>query len=261
MIIEHRTRDKHQYADSLSKKTEFYERLEEKQSSQAEIKDGFSFLDKETYDKLPLTKWLDKSRHPITGHPEIPVETAAEIKVLARGDPVPLDLLVRSSLVQQELTRLGINSIALLNRTVNVAPDVMGKLGDLLDREGDRYDRDWMETIQRLTITERTEKRQVTIRSRDVDRDCRSTVNQLVNSMPWMSCSGLRSQNVGHRPRYKPLKNSGLSRNPASREKYNLRMQGKSTNRAWIVHSGTKPCPESQALSSPYRTTFPGRQC
>ena len=184
MIIEHRTRDKHQNADSLSKKTEFYERLEEKQANQSEIKDGFSFLDKETYDKLPLTRWLDKSGHPIPGHPDLPVETAAEIKLLARGEPVPLDLLVRSNLVQQELTRLGINSVALLNRTVNVAPEVMGKLRDLLDREVDRHDREWMETMQRLTVTERTEKRPVPIRSRGVERDCRSIVNQLVSSMP-----------------------------------------------------------------------------
>ena len=184
MIIEHRTRDKHQNADSLSKKTEFYERLEEKQANQSEIKDGFSFLDKETYDKLPLTKWLDKSGHPIPGHPDLPVETAAEIKLLARDEPVPLDLLVRSNLVQQELTRLGINSIALLNRTVNVARDVMGKLRDLLDREVDRHDREWMETMQRLTVTERIEKRPVSIRSRGVERDCRSIVNQLVSSMP-----------------------------------------------------------------------------
>ena len=184
MIIEHRTRDKHQNADSLSKKTEFYERLEDKQANQSEIKDGFSFLDKETYDKLPLTRWLDKSGHPIPGHPDLPVETAAEIKLLARGDPVPLDLLVRSNLVQQELTRLGINSMALLNRTVNVAPDVMGKLRELLDREVDRHDREWMETMQRLTVTERTEKRPVSIRSRGVERDCRSIVNQLVSSMP-----------------------------------------------------------------------------
>ena len=141
MIIEHRTIDKHQNADSLSKKTEFYARLEEKEAKQAEIKDGFSFLDKETYDKLPVTRWLDKSGHPIPGYPELPLGTAAEIKVLARGNPVPLDLLVRSNLVQQELTRLGINSIAPLNRTVNVAPDVMGKLCDLLDRELDRHDR------------------------------------------------------------------------------------------------------------------------
>ena len=184
MIIEHRTRYKHQNADSLSKKTELYERLEEKQAKQSEIKDGFSFLDKETYDKLPLTRWLDKSGHPIPGHPDLPVETAAEIKLLARGEPVPLDLLVRSNLVQQELTRLGINSMALLNRTVNVAPDVMGKLRDLLDREVDRHDREWRETMQRLTVTKRTEKRPVSIRSRGVERDCRSIVNQLVSSMP-----------------------------------------------------------------------------
>ena len=148
MIIEHRTGDKHQNTDSLSKKTEFYERLEEKQANQAEIKDAFSLLDKETYDKLPLTRWLDKSGHPIPGHPDLPVETAAEIKVLARGERFPLDLLVRFNLVQQELTRLGINSIALLNRTVKVAPDVMGKLRDLLDREVDRHDREWMETME-----------------------------------------------------------------------------------------------------------------
>ena len=184
MIIENRTRDKHQNADSLRKKTEFYERLEEKQANQSEINDGFSFLDKETYDKLPLTRWLDKSGHPVPGHPDLPVETAAEIKVLASSEPVPLDLLVRSNLVQQELTRMGINSKALLNRTVNVAPDVMGKLRDLLDREVDRHDREWMETMQRLTVTEKTEKRPVSIRSRGVERDCISIVNQLVSSMP-----------------------------------------------------------------------------
>ena len=85
MIIEHRTRDKHQNADSPSKKTEFYERLEEKQANQSEIKDGFSFLDEETYDKLPLTRWLDKSGHPIPGHPDLPVETAAENKGFSQG--------------------------------------------------------------------------------------------------------------------------------------------------------------------------------
>ena len=65
-----------------------------------------------------------------------------------------------------------------------MAPDIMGKLRDLLDREVDRHDREWMETMQRLTVTERTEKRPVSIRSRGVERDCRSIVNQLVSSMP-----------------------------------------------------------------------------
>ena len=48
MIIEHRMRDKHQNADSLSQKTEFFERLEQRQANQAEKKEGFSFMDKET---------------------------------------------------------------------------------------------------------------------------------------------------------------------------------------------------------------------
>ena len=65
-----------------------------------------------------------------------------------------------------------------------MAPDVTGKLCDLLDRELDRHDREWMETMQRLTVTERTEKRPVSIRSRGVERDCRSIVNQLVSSRP-----------------------------------------------------------------------------
>ena len=65
-----------------------------------------------------------------------------------------------------------------------MAPDVMGKLRDLLDREVNRHDREWMETMQRLTVTEKTEKRPVIIRSRGVERDCRLIVNQLVSSMP-----------------------------------------------------------------------------
>ena len=83
MIIEHRRCDKHQNADSLSKKTEFYGRLEQKQAIQAEIKEGFSFLNKKTYEALPLTRWLDKSGHPIPGHAELPVKKAAEIKILS----------------------------------------------------------------------------------------------------------------------------------------------------------------------------------
>ena len=47
------------------------------------------------------------------GHPELPVEKAAEIKFLSREDPFPLDLLLRSNLVQQELSRMNINSLSL----------------------------------------------------------------------------------------------------------------------------------------------------
>ena len=86
------------------------------------IKKVFSFLGKETYEALPLTSWLDKSRHQIPGHPELPVEEALEIKIFSKKDPVTLDLSQRSKLVQQELSRMIINSLSLLDKTVQVTP-------------------------------------------------------------------------------------------------------------------------------------------
>ena len=78
MMIEHRTRDKHQNADSSSKKTEFYERQKQREADRPEIKEGFSFMDKETFDTLPLTSWLDNSGKPIEDHPELPIEHEAK---------------------------------------------------------------------------------------------------------------------------------------------------------------------------------------
>ena len=155
MIIEHRMRDKHQNADSLSKKTEFYERLEQKQANQAEIKDGFSFLDKETSEALPLTRWFDKTRQPIPGHPELPVEKAAEIKILSKKDPEPLNLLLRSSLVQQELSRMNINSLSIFDKIVQVTPQVMRMLGGLLEREVTRDDPEWAAAMASLAVCEK----------------------------------------------------------------------------------------------------------
>ena len=184
MIIENRMRDKHQNADSLSKKTEFYEKLEQKQANQAEIKEGFSFLDKETYEALPLTRWLDKSGHPIPGHPELPVEKAAEIKILSKGDPVPLDLLLRSNLVQKELSRMNINSLSLLDKTVQVTPQVMRMLGGLLEREVTRDDPEWTAAVASLTVREKVKIMPSRRQHEKNERDCRTIVQQLVSSIP-----------------------------------------------------------------------------
>ena len=53
MITEHKMRNKHQNADSLSKKTEFYERLEQKQANQAEIRRDFRFWTKKLMKRFP----------------------------------------------------------------------------------------------------------------------------------------------------------------------------------------------------------------
>ena len=171
-------RYKHQNADSLSKKTEFYERLEQKQANQAEVKERFSFLDNETYEALPLTRWLDKSGHPIPGHPELPVEKAAEIQILSKKDPVLLDLLLRSNLVQQELSRMNINSLSLLDKTVQVTPQVMRMLGGLLEREVTRDDPEWAAAMASLTVSEKVKIMPSRRQHKENERDYRTIVHQ-----------------------------------------------------------------------------------
>ena len=102
MIIEHRTRDKHQNADSLSKKTEFYERQEQREADKQEIKDGFSFMDKETCDSLPLTRWFDKSSKPIEDHPELPKERPEKI-ILKKTRGMPMGIMLKSKIVRETL--------------------------------------------------------------------------------------------------------------------------------------------------------------
>ena len=106
MIIEHRTREKHQNADNLSKKTEFYERQEQREADRPEIKDGFSFMDKETYYSLPLTRWLDKSGKPIEDHPELPKETP-EKTILKKNQGMPIGIMLKSKIVRETLKAKG----------------------------------------------------------------------------------------------------------------------------------------------------------
>ena len=78
---------------------------------------------------------MDESGHPTPGSPELQVEKAAEIKILSKKDPVLLDQLLRLKLVQQELSRMNINSLLLLDKTLQVTPQVLRMLVELLERE------------------------------------------------------------------------------------------------------------------------------
>ena len=106
MIIEHRTRDKHQNADSLSKKTEFYERQEQREADRPEIKDGFSFMDNKMYDSIPLTRWLDKSGNPIEDHPDLPKEPP-EKTFLKKTRGMPIGIMLKSKMVRETLKAKG----------------------------------------------------------------------------------------------------------------------------------------------------------
>ena len=68
----------------------------------------------------------------------IPLITEGESngkKILSKKEPVPLDLLLRSNLVQQEHSRTNTNSLSLLDKMVQVTSQVMRMLGELLERE------------------------------------------------------------------------------------------------------------------------------
>ena len=53
MVIQHRTRNHHTNADGLSKKTEYYQRVEARPMGDKAV--GFQFLSQEAYDALPDT--------------------------------------------------------------------------------------------------------------------------------------------------------------------------------------------------------------
>ena len=127
---------------------------------------------------------MDKSGHPIPGHPELSVEKAAEIKILSKEDPVPLDLLLRSNLVQQELSHMNINSLSLLDKTVQVTPQVMRMLGGLLEREVTRDDPEWTAAVASFTVREKVKIMPSRRQHEENERDCRTIVQQLVSSIP-----------------------------------------------------------------------------
>ena len=131
-----------------------------------------------------MTRWLDTSGHPIPGHPELPVEKAAELKILSKKDPVPLDLLLRLNLVQQELSSMNINSLSLLDKTVQVKPQVMRMLGGLLEREVTRDDPEWAAAVASLTVSEKVKIMPSKGQHKKNERDCRTIVQQLVSSKP-----------------------------------------------------------------------------
>ena len=127
---------------------------------------------------------MDKCGHPIPGHPELPVEKAAEIKILSKEDPVPLDLLLRSNLVQQELFRMNINNLSLLDKTVQVTPQVMRMLGGLFEREVTRDDPEWTAAVASLTVREKVTIMPSRPQHEENERDCRTKVQHLVSSIP-----------------------------------------------------------------------------
>ena len=95
-----------------------------------------------------------------------------------------LDLLLRSNLVQQEFSRMNNNSLSLLDKTVQVTPQVKRMLGGYLGREVTRDDPEWAAAMASLTVCEKVKIMPSRRQHKENERDCRTIVQQLVSSIP-----------------------------------------------------------------------------
>ena len=84
-----------------------------------------------------------------------------------------MDLLLHSNVVQQELSRKNINSLSLLDKTVQVTSQVMRMLGGLLEREVTRDDLEWVAAMASLTISEKVRIKPSRRQHKENERDCR----------------------------------------------------------------------------------------
>ena len=60
----------------------------------------------ETYNSLPLTRWLDKSGKPIQDHPELPKEPP-EKTILKRTLGMPMEIILKSKILRETLKAKG----------------------------------------------------------------------------------------------------------------------------------------------------------
>ena len=127
---------------------------------------------------------VGKTGHPIPGHPELSVEKGAEIKVLSKRDPVPLDLVLYSNKFREELSRMNINSLWLLEKTVQVTPQVMRMPGGFLEREVTRDDPEWTAATASLSVSEKVRIKPSRRQHRENENYCMTVVHQLVSSIP-----------------------------------------------------------------------------
>ena len=80
-----------------------------------------------------------------------------------------------------------INSLSLLNKTVQVTPQVMRMLDGLLEREVIRDDPEWAAAMASLTACEKVKIMPSRRQHKENERDCRTIVQQLVSSIPQTS--------------------------------------------------------------------------
>ena len=160
---------------------EFYERQEQREADRPEIKDGFSFMDKETYDSLPLTRWLDKSGKPIEDHPELPKKPPKKT-ILKKIRGMPIRIMLKSKIVRETFKAKGYDLNQVETGDTQIDEDLMRLLEKLAD------DKPLIETKGReepeVTILRRDEKVGNEDPLRGSNPDVKEFVQSLVDKIP-----------------------------------------------------------------------------
>ena len=79
---------------------------------------------------------------------------------------------------------MNINSFSLLDKTVQVTPQVMRMVGGLLEREVTRDDPEWAAAVASLTVSGKVSIMPSRRQHKENERDCRTIVQQLLSSIP-----------------------------------------------------------------------------
>ena len=78
---------------------------------------------------------------------------------------------------------MNIISLSLLDKTVQVTPQVMRLLGGLVEREVTRDDPEWAAAMASLTVSEKVKIMPSRRQHKENERDCRTKVQQLISSI------------------------------------------------------------------------------
>ena len=89
-------------------------------------------MDKETYDSLPLTRWLNKSGKPIEDHPELPKEPP-EKTILKKNRGMPIGIILKSKIVRETLKAKGYDLNQVETGDARIDDDLMRLLEKLAD--------------------------------------------------------------------------------------------------------------------------------
>ena len=89
-------------------------------------------MDKETYDSLSLTRWLDKSGKPIEDHPELPAEHETR-QMLKRKTGMPMEMMLKSKIVWETLKAKSYDLREMETRKMTIGEDLRRRVERLAD--------------------------------------------------------------------------------------------------------------------------------